>query len=185
MLTLMIAVDTCCRDSLGHRSVIDFCIVSTDLFRSVLDVGVKRGAELSTDHHLLVCNLHLEKPPGTTQTCRTRRSCRMKSESLADKDVRKTLQTAYRPCSENSRSAQWTCERSGSCSISAAWADGQKLMSIANIGKKVNPLVETCDDRCYSTIQAKKIARRPGLRPKPTPHCIRGTLKHKVCNTHG
>jgi len=51
------------RDSFGFLrfpflkgSLIDFCIVSADLFRSVLDVHVKRGAEPSTDHHLLVCN---------------------------------------------------------------------------------------------------------------------------------
>jgi len=41
---------TCCRYSMGQRSLIDFCIVSADLFRSVLDVRVKRSAELSTDH---------------------------------------------------------------------------------------------------------------------------------------
>jgi len=48
---------TWCRDSLGQQSLIDICIVSADLYRSVLGVRVKRRAELSTDHHLLVCNL--------------------------------------------------------------------------------------------------------------------------------
>jgi len=37
---------------LEQRSLIDFCIVSNDLFQSALDVRVKTGAELSTDHHL-------------------------------------------------------------------------------------------------------------------------------------
>ena len=46
------------RDSLGQRPLIDFCIVSADLFSTVSNVRVKRGAELSTDHHL-VC-LHCE-----------------------------------------------------------------------------------------------------------------------------
>ena len=32
------------------------------LFSDVLDVRVKRGAELSTDHHLVVCSLRLSKP---------------------------------------------------------------------------------------------------------------------------
>jgi len=45
-----------CRDSLGQRSPIDFCIVSADLFRSVLEIRVKRCARLSTDRHLLACN---------------------------------------------------------------------------------------------------------------------------------
>ena len=47
------------RGALGQRSPIDFFIVSADLFSHVLDVRVKRGAELSTDHHLAVCNLRL------------------------------------------------------------------------------------------------------------------------------
>ena len=50
------------RPSLGQKSLIDFCIVSADLFSDVLDVRVKRGAELSTDHHLVVCSLRFSKP---------------------------------------------------------------------------------------------------------------------------
>jgi len=65
---------TRCRDFLGQRSLIDFCIVSADLFHSVLDVRVKRCVELLTDHHLVICNLHSEKPTGATQTFRARRS---------------------------------------------------------------------------------------------------------------
>ena len=34
--------------------MIDFVVVSSDLRPYVLDTGVKRGAELSTDHHLVV-----------------------------------------------------------------------------------------------------------------------------------
>ena len=40
------------RPSMDQKSLIDFCIVLLDLFSDVLDVRVKRGAELSTDHHL-------------------------------------------------------------------------------------------------------------------------------------
>ena len=50
------------RPSMNQKSLIDFCIVSSDLFSNVLDVRVKRGAELSTDHHLVVCSLRLSKP---------------------------------------------------------------------------------------------------------------------------
>ena len=42
------------RRSMDQKSLIDFCIVLSDLFSDVLDVRVKRGAELSTDHHLVV-----------------------------------------------------------------------------------------------------------------------------------
>ncbi|KAI3351322.1 hypothetical protein L3Q82_005867 [Scortum barcoo] len=42
------------RTPLGRRSMIDFVVVSSDLRPYVLDTRVKRGAELSTDHHLVV-----------------------------------------------------------------------------------------------------------------------------------
>ena len=42
------------RPSMDQKSLIDFCIVSSDLFSDVLDVRVKRGAELSTYRHLVV-----------------------------------------------------------------------------------------------------------------------------------
>ena len=41
-------------DTLGWRSMIDFVVMSSDLQLYVLDTQVKRGAELSTDHHLVV-----------------------------------------------------------------------------------------------------------------------------------
>ena len=40
------------RDSMGQRSLIDLCIVSADLLSTVSDVRVKRGSEVSTNHHL-------------------------------------------------------------------------------------------------------------------------------------
>ncbi|KAK3546555.1 hypothetical protein QTP70_027318, partial [Hemibagrus guttatus] len=41
------------QDTLGRRSMIDLVVVSSDLRPHVLDTQVKRGAELSTDHHLV------------------------------------------------------------------------------------------------------------------------------------
>ena len=76
------------RDSLGQRSLIDFCIVSADLFSTVSDVRVKRGAELSTDHHLVVCTLKALKPLKKQKTFRSRETYRIQWESLADKEVR-------------------------------------------------------------------------------------------------
>ena len=76
------------RDSLGQRSLIDFCIVSADLFSTVSDVRVKRGAELSTDHHLVVCTLKALKPLKKRKTFLPRETYRIKWESLADKEVR-------------------------------------------------------------------------------------------------
>ncbi|KAK3568677.1 hypothetical protein QTP86_012873 [Hemibagrus guttatus] len=42
------------QDTLGRRSMIDLMIVSSDLRPHILDTRVKRGADLSTDHHLVV-----------------------------------------------------------------------------------------------------------------------------------
>ncbi|TWW53877.1 R2DM Retrovirus-related Pol polyprotein from type II retrotransposable element [Takifugu flavidus] len=42
------------QDALGRRSMIDFVVVSSDLRPHVLDTRVKKRAELSTDHHLVV-----------------------------------------------------------------------------------------------------------------------------------
>uniref|UniRef100_A0A8C6NSU3 Endonuclease/exonuclease/phosphatase domain-containing protein n=1 Tax=Nothobranchius furzeri TaxID=105023 RepID=A0A8C6NSU3_NOTFU len=42
------------QDTLGRSSMIDFVVVSSDLRPRVLDTRVKRGAELSTDHYLVV-----------------------------------------------------------------------------------------------------------------------------------
>ncbi|KAK3517658.1 hypothetical protein QTP70_014900 [Hemibagrus guttatus] len=53
------------QDTLDQRSMIDLVIVSSDLRPHVLDTRVKRGAELSTDHHL-VGVLQLP-PPGEFQ----------------------------------------------------------------------------------------------------------------------
>ncbi|MCP3656858.1 MAG: endonuclease/exonuclease/phosphatase family protein, partial [Herbaspirillum sp.] len=75
------------RDTLGQRSIIDFFIVS-GLFDSVLDVRVKRGAELSTDHHLVVCNLRLSTARRTRKTGRSCATYRTKWEALADDGVR-------------------------------------------------------------------------------------------------
>ncbi|KAK3529721.1 hypothetical protein QTP86_000821 [Hemibagrus guttatus] len=47
------------QDTLGQRSMIDLVVMSSDLWPHVLDTRVKRGAELSTDHHLQVSWIRL------------------------------------------------------------------------------------------------------------------------------
>ena len=42
------------QDTLGRSLMIDFIVVSSDLRPHVLDTRARRGAELSTDHHLVV-----------------------------------------------------------------------------------------------------------------------------------
>ena len=66
------------RDYLGQRSLIDFCIVSADLFSTVPDVRVKRGTELLTVHHLVVCTLKDLKPLKKQKTFPPRKTYRIK-----------------------------------------------------------------------------------------------------------
>ena len=68
-----------------QKSLIDFCIVSSDLFCGVLDARVKRGAELSTDHNLVICSLRLSKPWPNRKSNRSFVTYRVKREVLGDK----------------------------------------------------------------------------------------------------
>ena len=51
------------QSTLDRRSMIDFVIISSDLRPYVLDTRVKRGAELSTDHHLVVSWVEWREKP--------------------------------------------------------------------------------------------------------------------------
>ena len=58
------------RDSVKQHSIIDFGFVSADLFSSVVDVHVRRGAELSANHHLVICILRGLNHPRTRKQFR-------------------------------------------------------------------------------------------------------------------
>ncbi|XP_048877391.1 peptidyl-prolyl cis-trans isomerase FKBP7 isoform X2 [Brienomyrus brachyistius] len=78
------------QDTLGRSLMIDFVVVSSDLRPHVLDTRVKRGAELSTDHYLVVGWLRWwgMKParPG-----RPKRIVRVCWERLAESPVRESF----------------------------------------------------------------------------------------------
>lgn len=72
-----------------QRSLIDFVMVSPDLRKRVMDVRVKRGAELSTDHHLVVATFRCcGSVPVRKQRKRTKR---IKWEALEEAAVRENL----------------------------------------------------------------------------------------------
>jgi exonuclease III len=75
-------------DSTTQRSLIDFIMVSDNLRRAVADVRVKRGAELATDHHLVVCIVQLSLNY-TVQKAKPKKMARIKWEALADEENRK------------------------------------------------------------------------------------------------
>ncbi|TWW81730.1 R2DM Retrovirus-related Pol polyprotein from type II retrotransposable element [Takifugu flavidus] len=83
------------QDALGRRSMIDFVVVSSDLRPHVLDTRVKRGAELSTDHHLVVSCLRwwgrMPDRPG-----RPKCVVRVCWERLAESPVRRSFNSRLR-----------------------------------------------------------------------------------------
>ena len=81
------------RPSMDQKSLIDFCIVSSDLLSDVLDFRVKRSTELSTDHHLVVCSLRISKPWPNKRSNRSSVTYRIKWEALEDK--KKTVCIQY------------------------------------------------------------------------------------------
>ncbi|CAF1534892.1 unnamed protein product [Adineta ricciae] len=95
-----------------QRSLIDFVITSDNIKRKVMDVRVKRGAELSTDHHLVVCIVQL-----TTNTPKQRTQaknlCRIKWEALGDAEIKekfaKTVDQKYSqlPTYEGDSELEW------------------------------------------------------------------------------
>ena len=63
--------------------------ISSDLFLDVLDDCVKRGAELPTDHYLVVCFLQLAKPWPNRKSNKSSVTYRIKWEALEDREVKK------------------------------------------------------------------------------------------------
>ena len=79
------------RPSMAQKSLINFCIVSSDLFSKVLYVRVKREAKLSTDHYLVVCSLRFSKPWLNRKSRKFSVAYRIKWKALADRNVKKQL----------------------------------------------------------------------------------------------
>ncbi|KAK3508160.1 hypothetical protein QTP70_015359, partial [Hemibagrus guttatus] len=119
------------QDTLGWRSMIDLVIVSSDLRPHVLDTRVKRGAELSTDHHLVVSWIHLRRGM-LDRLGRPKRIVRVCWERLADPSVREVLNSHLResfnqiPREVGDIESEWTMF-STSIVDAAIWSCGRKL----------------------------------------------------------
>ena len=129
---------------MDQKSLIDFCIVSSDLFSDVLDVRVKRGAELSTDHHLVVCSLRLSKPWPNRRSNRSSVTYQIKWEALEDNEVRKqfasSISSKFRqlPNVSEDIEKEWLLFRSAIIS-SAAESCGRKRLRMAGDSEKRTP----------------------------------------------
>ena len=126
------------RPSMDQKSLVDFCIVSSNLFSGVLDVRVKRGAELSIDHHLVVRSLRLSKPWPNKRSSRSSVTYRIKWGALEDKEVRKQLASSisseFRQLPDVSEGIEkeWLLFRSAIIS-SAAESCGRKRLRVAGV----------------------------------------------------
>ncbi|KAI3365796.1 hypothetical protein L3Q82_000794 [Scortum barcoo] len=96
--------------------MIDFVVVSSDLRPYVLDTRVKRGAELSTDHHLVVSWLRWQRRkldrPG-----RPKRIVRVCWERLAEPSVREVFNSHLRKSFSQIPREAGTLSPSGPCSL--------------------------------------------------------------------
>ena len=132
------------RPSMNQKSLIDFCIVLFDLFSDVLDVRVKRGAELSTDHHLVVCSLRLSKPWPNKRSNRPSVTYWIKWEALEDKEVRKRFASStssnFRQLPDVSEDIEkkWLLFKSAIIS-SAAESCGRKRLRVVGNSEKRTP----------------------------------------------
>ncbi|KAK3514902.1 hypothetical protein QTP70_034587, partial [Hemibagrus guttatus] len=119
------------QDTLGRRSMIDLVIMSSDLRPHVLDTRVKRGAELSTDHHLVVSWIRLRRRM-PDRLGRPKRIVRVCWERLADPSVRGVFNSHLResfnqiPREVGDIESEWTMF-SSSIVDAAIWSCGCKL----------------------------------------------------------
>uniref|UniRef100_A0AAV2MIF0 Reverse transcriptase domain-containing protein n=1 Tax=Knipowitschia caucasica TaxID=637954 RepID=A0AAV2MIF0_KNICA len=156
------------QDTLGRRSMIDFVVVSSDLRPRVSDTRVKRGAELSTDHHLVVSWIRWQgkKPvrPG-----RPKRIVRVCWEHLAEPPVRRTFNSHLResfsqvPAEEGDMESEWTMF-SASIADAAARSCGRK---VSGAGPGGNPRTRWWTPALSST--GRPSVPRPGLLQRQKP----------------
>ncbi|KAK3551449.1 hypothetical protein QTP70_017426, partial [Hemibagrus guttatus] len=158
------------QDTLGRRSMIDLVIVSSDLRPHVLDTRVKRGAELSTDHHLVVSWIHLRRRM-PDRLGRPKRIVRVCWERLADPSVRGVFNPHLResfnqsPREVGDIESEWTMF-STSIVDAAIRSYGRK---ISGAGRGGNPRTQWWSLEVRDAVKLKKESYRAWL--------VRGTLE--------
>ena len=167
------------QDTLGRRSMIDFVVVSSDLRPRVLDTRVKRGAELSTDHHLVVSWIRWQgrKPvrPG-----RPKRVVRVCWERLAEPSVRGVFNSHLResfsqiPGEVGDMESEWSMFASSIVSA-AARSCGRKVSGASRGG---NPRTRWWTPEVRDAVKLKKESYR-ALLACGTPEAAEGYRRAK------
>ncbi|KAK3551641.1 hypothetical protein QTP70_020851 [Hemibagrus guttatus] len=152
------------QDTLGRRSMIDLVVVSSDLRLHVLDTRVKRGAELSTDHHLVVSWIRLQRRM-PDRLGRPKRIVRVCWERLADPSVRGVFNSHLResfnqiPREVGDIESEWTMF-SSSIVDAAIRSCGRKVSSA---GRGGNPRTQWWTLEVRDAIKLKKESYRAWL----------------------
>ncbi|KAK3563871.1 hypothetical protein QTP86_004810 [Hemibagrus guttatus] len=155
---------TCYQDTLGWRSMIDLVIMSSDLRLHVLDTRVKRGAELSTDHHLVVSWISLRRGM-PDRLGRPKRIVRVCWERLADPSVRGVFNSHLResfnqiPREVGDIESKWTMF-STSIVDAAIWSCGRK---VSGAGHGSNPRTQWWTLEVRDAVKLKKESYRAWL----------------------
>ena len=142
------------------KPLIDFCIVSSDLFSEELNVRVKRRAESSTDHHFVVCSLRFSKPWLNRKSRMSSVAYRIKWETLADRVVRKQIASSMAaklqqlPDVSEDIEMEWLLFRTAMNSL-AVESCGRKRIRVAASSEKKIPW---WNQDIKETIRAKKDA---------------------------
>ncbi|KAK3561363.1 hypothetical protein QTP86_030661, partial [Hemibagrus guttatus] len=151
------------QDTLGQRSVIDLVVVSSDLRPHVLDTWVKRGAELSTDHHLVVSWIRLRRRM-PDRLGRPKRIVRVCWEHLADPSVQNQNQNQKElycqiPREVGDIESEWTMF-SSSIVDAATWSCGRK---VSGAGRGGNPRTQWWTLEVRDAVKLKKESYRAWL----------------------
>uniref|UniRef100_A0A7N8XDS0 Endonuclease/exonuclease/phosphatase domain-containing protein n=1 Tax=Mastacembelus armatus TaxID=205130 RepID=A0A7N8XDS0_9TELE len=152
------------QDTLGRRSMIDFVVVSSDIRPYVLDTRVKRGAELSTDHHLVVSWIRWRRRK-RDRLGRPKRTVRVCWECLAEPTVRGVFNSHLResfyqiPGEAGDIESEWTMF-STSIVDAAARSCGRKVSGACRGG---NPRTRWWTPEVRDAVKLKKESYRAWL----------------------
>ncbi|KAI3364547.1 hypothetical protein L3Q82_011336 [Scortum barcoo] len=133
-------------------SMIDFVVVSSDLRPYVLDTRVKRGAELTTDHHLVVSWIRWQRRK-LDRLGRPKRIVRVCWERLAEPSVREVFNSHLRksfsqiPREAGDIESEWTMF-SASIVNAAVRSCGRKVLWCLSWRQPPNPVVDTGSKGC-------------------------------------
>ncbi|KAK3562875.1 hypothetical protein QTP86_011117 [Hemibagrus guttatus] len=145
------------QDALGQTSMIDLVVVSSDLRPHVLDTQVKSGAELSTNHHLVVSWSRLRRRM-PDKLGRPKSIVRVCWERLAEPSIRGVfnshLQESFNqiPKEVGDIESEWTMY-SSSIVDTAIWSSGRKA---SGTGRGGNPRTQWWTLKVRDAVKLKK-----------------------------